>query len=151
MKNIIEEKDNIAREIVRLINDYERKPCECFYQELLDEPFALSVSSRAGAPRVDEDIAGGYVAEFPFSIFFRSSPDDNEAHFACEQFLNELAAYLVGKSAEISLGEGNTLEELEQTQTATLIERNADRASVYQTTLILRYEHTNKQEAHNEH
>lgn len=139
MREIVVEKDSIARAVVELVNQYGKLPCRCEYQKLNEAAYALSLTSLSGTPRVDEDITGDYTGEFPFALYLRAIPDDSADRLDCEQFLSELAAYLERNFHKIKLDGGRAIEEIEQTQTATLISRTQDGANDYQVILTLRY------------
>lgn len=139
MRGFAVERESIARAIVELVNKREGLPCRCEYQKLDDAVYSLSLTSLSGTPRVEEDVTGGYTGEFPFALYLRATPDDSKDRLDCEQFLSELAAYLERHFREIKLDSGREIEEIEQTQTATLISRTEDGANDYQVILTLRY------------
>ncbi len=140
MKNIIVERDNIARKVVDLVNTFPSIPCLCTYQDLQTDAVNLTLASLAGAPRTEEDVVGGYTGEFAFAIYLRVYPDDSNDRLDCEQLLTEIGEYITSESATLKLDGGRVVEEIEQTQTAALIERADDGSITYQTIFSLRYE-----------
>ena len=141
--NIVTEMQSIAKKVVELVNTYPNLPCKCVYQELdASAPYSLSLSSVASAPRLDTDVTGGYTGIFPFAVYMRVYPDDGAERIDCEQFMNELALYIVDNYAAIELDGGRIIEDIEQTQIATLINRMNDDSYDYQTIFSLRYNAT---------
>ena len=140
MKNIIVERENIARKVVDLVNTFQKCPCQCTYQNLGTDTINLSLASLARAPRIEEDVTGGYTGEFAFAIYLRVYPDDSDDRFDCEQLLTELGEYITIEGETINLDGGRVVDEIEQTQTASLIERADDGSVTYQAIFSLRYE-----------
>ena len=140
MKNIIVERDNIARKVVELVNTFEACPCACTYQNLGTEAVNLSLASLASAPRIEEDVTGGYTGEFAFAIYLRVFPDDSDDRLDCEQLLTELGEYITSEGETLKLDGGRVVDEIEKTQTAALIARADDGSVTYQAIFSLRYE-----------
>lgn len=139
MKNIVVEQENIAKQLCDVVNEYDNLPCRCEYQNLTDKPCSLSLTSLSGAPKIEKEVTGAYTGEFPFALYLRVVPETTAARFDCEQLLNELAAYLEKHFLRIRLDGGREIEEIEQTQTATIINRADNKTVDYQVILMLRY------------
>lgn len=115
------EESMVSRNMLGWLNTFPNIPIAI---SLIDYEFiepgatCMALSLIQGTYIVERYINDVYIAEYQFSIIYRTKPDSPDARLKADELLNQLGDWATGQSPYI--GDGLEVQELKQTMRSTL-------------------------------
>nr|DAR05082.1 MAG TPA: Minor capsid protein from bacteriophage [Caudoviricetes sp.] len=116
-------------------------PCKARLEELLAPP-SLMLQQLAGTVKSEEDILGGYTAQFPFAIYYKVQAEDTNERIHATGTLNEIGRFFDAQTLQShfpDLGENRVVSRISIESFPNLIERNENGEETYQAIYQMEY------------
>ena len=128
----------VSRALVTLINTCETKPDICT-MEFLTEDSGLALSVIQSPYVIEQDILGGYLAQYDFDLVYRVIPATDSQRLQADETLDALVTWLVQHISNISLT-SVTITKIDRTGLSALMSRYENGAEDHVASLSLFYE-----------
>ena len=134
-----EEEQRIVRSLMAWVNGYSNLPVSVVNYEQLKADASMALSLTAGAYITRRFIAGGHVAEVPFSLIYRIKPaTSNDKRLKADEALNAIGDWAMSNPP--TLGDGLVVRKLEVTARSMLLVPYEDGSEDHQILMKLTYE-----------
>ncbi len=136
------ERDQISRLLLQWLNQYSDKPVAAINYEYLDEGVpSMALSGIQGAYKTRQYIVGGYEAEYPFKLIYRTQPgNSNNNRLKAAELLDTFGDWITANYTEIDLGENIRAIKIELDARSSFFGRYENGDEDYQILLTMTYE-----------
>lgn len=115
---------NVARALLSWLNEFPDKPVRRItFEHLESETFGITVLSIQSAHKIKTYLRGGYKAQYPFMILYRSQPSVDDARLKMDEFLNRIGAWAESNPEKPKLEGRAKVVEITRTSSASMTER----------------------------
>lgn len=141
----VKEEDQISRNVLIWIHkfpDYPDSIDSIGYESLKPKEPSMALSTIPGSFKIEEDITGGYEAEYQFKVIYRLNPGKSpDARLSADEALNALGDWATGDAVKLlDLGEGRKVVSVEAISRAALFAPYEDGYEDHQIIMRLTYE-----------
>ena len=137
----VTESQQVISTLLDYINAIPGLPCKARLEELLSPP-SLMLQQLAGTVKSEEDILGGYTAQFPFAIYYKVQAEDTNERLHATGTLNEIGRFFDAQTLQShfpDLGENRVVSRISIESFPNLIERNENGEETYQAIYQMEY------------
>lgn len=134
----ITEQSIVSKALVLLFNQYPSLPVDHVEFNMVAEE-GIGIIPMKGALILEENIIGGYKAQYPFQIIYSSKPSTSNKRIERQNVVDLIAEWAENPEQYPPLDGNREIEEIERTSTANMIYRDDAGIEKYQITMNLTY------------
>lgn len=133
-----QEQEIVAKALFEMVRTYPHFPdgVKAVYGDVQDD--SICVIPTQGAVYTRKYIGGGFEAQFPYFLRFRTSPTTNQTRITRGNALDKLAQWLI-ETEKPELTDGRRITDIMQEQTTYIVAKYEDGSIDYQTNMRLIY------------
>lgn len=104
----------------------------------------IGMFSESGAVVERRYIGGSFIAQYPFTLLYRTKPNSDAERIKCEETLNKIAKYLCVLTEFPPITDGREIKSIDQSSTVSVAGRLEDGSIDYRVSIILKYKKKGK-------
>lgn len=138
----IEEQENIAEAVLRIVASYEDFPKTITENKIflddLKEADSIGVYPASGAVVLKTYVSGSFEAQFPFNIYLKCNPTSNAAVVEKRKVLEGIAKWMEEMEYP-ALSDGRNIKSIKRNTSVTLGGKDEAGNSIFQCSFTLKY------------
>lgn len=135
-----EEAERAQRSLLEWLNTYPEKPYQIGYENLPKDDAGICISTIQAPFRLRAYILGGYLAQYQFSVIYRTLPSDDDDQLDAVETLDKLGAWAEQQEIMPELPQPARIRSVERDSNAAVFAAYDDGSRDYQIKMSMTWE-----------